>query len=99
MFECIAYFEAQKRDMVNAQSKTAAIGWTMFANMFSGKDGPKMNWVELLPFRIAGVETRERVMLASTEKVLIELVRDDEIPRWAADLARRIPVIREGAEK
>lgn len=85
--------------MVNAQSKTAAIGWTMFGNMFSGKDGPKMHWVELLPFKIPTVETRERVILASSEKVLIGLARNDEIPRWASDLARCIPVIAEGVEK
>lgn len=71
----------------------------MFANMFSGKDSAKMHWADILPFQVPGLETTERVMPASTEKALIKLAGAEQLPRWAYDLALRIPTIREAIEK
>lgn len=93
IFDCIAYFEQQKRDEINAYSKTNAIGWTMFANMFSGKNSAKMHWADILPFKVPGVETDEQVMPKSTKKLLIKLMQRNAIPRWAKDLAINLPSI------
>ena len=91
MFACISYFEEEKRESINAASKTNAIGWATFANMFSSKGSAKTRFSDLLPYPGKGQEATR--MPKHTQRILIDLVREEKIPRWAIEQAKLIPEV------
>lgn len=81
IFQCLEHCEEIRREQVNAQSITAAIGWSGLFNGFGGENSEKSEPKDLLPFRLdKDGETKSDYFSPKTIAVVRALARANRIP-------------------